>query len=101
MEVKIVSVELEELRKLIEELIEAKFRTFQTVSITDPANQFLTMTEAVSFLHLSKPTLNKLRHNGKIATTHSSDKRVLFKKSDLIAYLNSCKPHHSASKDNL
>jgi hypothetical protein len=91
MEVKIVSIEIDKLKKLIEEVIEEKLKAFQpvTVSASDPDSEFLTISEAVKFLHLSKPTLNKLRKDGKIITIHSTDKRVVFRKGDLIAYLNS------------
>src|SRR5689334_7120606 len=89
MEVKIVSIELDKLKKLIEEVIEEKLKAFQPVSVSDPDCEFLTTVEAVKFLHVSKPTLNKLRNQGKVKTIHSTDKRVVFRKSDLIAYLNS------------
>lgn len=89
MEVKIVSIEIDKLKKLIEEVIEEKLKAFQPVTVSDPDSEFLTISEAVKFLHVSKPTLNKLRKGGKIKTIHSTDKRVVFRKSDLIAYLNS------------
>lgn len=89
MEVKIISIEIEKLKKLIEDVIEEKLKAFQPVTISDPECEFLTIAEAVKFLHVSKPTLNKLRNEGKIKTIHSTDKRVVFRKSDLIAYLNS------------
>lgn len=88
MEVKIVSVEIDKLKRLIEEVMEEKLKAFQPVTLSDPDCEFLTISEAVKFLHVSKPTLNKLRKDGKIKTIHSTDKRVVFRKSDLIAYLN-------------
>lgn len=53
--------------------------------------EFFTTQQALDFLHLSKPTLNKLRALGVINAIHSSDKRVLYKRSELVAYLNSPK----------
>ncbi|TGE18670.1 helix-turn-helix domain-containing protein [Hymenobacter elongatus] len=53
--------------------------------------EYLTTQQALDFLHLSKPTLNKLRREGHILALNSSDKRVLYKRSELIAYLESAK----------
>ncbi|GAA4012756.1 hypothetical protein GCM10022408_26920 [Hymenobacter fastidiosus] len=53
--------------------------------------EYLTTKQALDFLHLSKPTLNKLRGAGRIAAYNSSDKRVLYKRSDLAAYLDAAK----------
>lgn len=100
MEVKIISIEIDKLRRLLEEVMEEKLKAFQLVTLSDPDCEFLTISEAVKFLHISKPTLNKLRRDGKIRTIHSTDKRVVFKKRDLIAYLDSANSQHNL-KSNL
>lgn len=87
MEMKMVLIDLDALKSIIENLLDEKLRTNLNGSNSDPHHDFLTTQETVAFLHISKPTLNKLRNEGKIKTIHSTDKRVLFRKSDLINYL--------------
>lgn len=53
--------------------------------------EYLTTKQALDFVHLSKPTLNKLRREGRITALNSSDKRVLYKRSELVAYLEAAK----------
>ena len=53
--------------------------------------EYLTTQQALEFVHLSKPTLNKLRREGRITALNSSDKRVLYKRSELVAYLEAAK----------
>ncbi|MBH8567674.1 helix-turn-helix domain-containing protein [Microvirga sp. STS02] len=53
--------------------------------------EYLTTQQALDFIHLSKPTLNKLRREGRITALNSSDKRVLYKRSELVAYLEASK----------
>ncbi|GAB3869231.1 hypothetical protein GCM10028824_15840 [Hymenobacter segetis] len=53
--------------------------------------EYLTTQQALDFIHLSKPTLNKLRREGRITALNSSDKRVLYKRSELVAYLETSK----------
>ena len=54
-------------------------------------NEYFTTQQALEFVHLSKPTLNKLRREGRITALNSSDKRVLYKRSELVAYLEASK----------
>lgn len=53
--------------------------------------EYLTTQQALEFIHLSKPTLNKLRREGRITALNSSDKRVLYKRSELVEYLEAAK----------
>lgn len=53
--------------------------------------EYMTTRETLDFVHLSKPTLNKLRREGHITAVNASDKRVLYKRSELVAYLESAK----------
>ncbi|RYU83814.1 helix-turn-helix domain-containing protein [Hymenobacter persicinus] len=53
--------------------------------------EYMTTQQALDFMHLSKPTLNKLRREGRITAYNSSDKRVLYKRSELAAYLDAAK----------
>ncbi|WP_394805587.1 helix-turn-helix domain-containing protein [Hymenobacter tibetensis] len=54
--------------------------------------EYLTTKQALELVRLSKPTFNKKRREGYITAYHSSDKRVLYKRSELITYLESHKP---------
>lgn len=53
--------------------------------------EYLTTQQTLDFVHLSKPTLNKLRREGRITALNSSDKRVLYKRSELVAYLETAR----------
>jgi excisionase family DNA binding protein len=76
----------EELTQLLSDLPK------QQIPITsDPTIEYLNIPETLKYLDLSKSTLRKLRMDGKIRETRSTDKRVMFRKSDLIAYLESDK----------
>ena len=59
--------------------------------------EYLTTQQALDFIHLSKPTLNKLRREGRITALNSSDKRVLYKRSELVAYLETSKQKGKAA----
>ena len=59
--------------------------------------EYLTTQQALDFNHLSKPTLNKLRREGRITALNSSDKRVLYKRSELVAYLETSKQKGKAA----
>lgn len=53
------------------------------------ASEYLSTDEALKLLHISKPTLHKLRAQGRIECFHSSDSRVLYKRSQIEAYIRS------------
>ncbi|WP_165903572.1 helix-turn-helix domain-containing protein [Hymenobacter gummosus] len=63
---------------------------------TAPEPEYLTTQQALDLLHLSKPTLHKLRGEGRITAYSSSDKRVLYRRSELLAYLQAA-PRNSIS----
>ena len=90
---KLVTLTLEQLQDELGALFDSRFA--QIIHLIRPSQAFeteyLTTRQALDFVHLSKPTLNKLRRQGVITACHSSDKRVLYKRSELVAYLESSK----------
>ena len=50
-------------------------------------DEFLSLTHALEFLGISKPTLNRLRQEGKINTYNPTPGRVMFLKEELIKYM--------------
>lgn len=51
------------------------------------APEYLTTQQALDFIRLSAPTLNKLRRQGHITAQRSATNRLLYKRSELVAYL--------------
>ena len=77
---------------LLNGVLDEKLKPLLAVLRSDshPAQaEYLTTKQTLEFVHLSKPTLNKLRREGRITALNSSDKRVLYKRSELVAYLES------------
>ncbi|UOQ64840.1 helix-turn-helix domain-containing protein [Hymenobacter volaticus] len=78
------------LNTILDEKLKPLFALLQADQQQSQA-EYLTTKQALDLLHLSKPTLNKLRRLQIINSYYSSDKRVLYKRSELIAYLESHK----------
>lgn len=53
------------------------------------AAEYLSTNEVLQLLHISKPTLHKLRAKGLIECIQSSDNRVLYRRSQIEDYLTS------------
>ena len=51
--------------------------------------KYLTTEQTLAYLHLTKPTLNKLRRQNLINSIQCSDNRVLYNCDQLDAYLQS------------
>ncbi|MCC3159432.1 helix-turn-helix domain-containing protein [Hymenobacter sp. 15J16-1T3B] len=86
---------LPQLHELLSMLLDEKLQPLLAavhLSATQGGSEYLTTRQALAFVHLSKPTLNKLRREGRITAYHSSDKRVLYRRSELVAYLEASKP---------
>jgi Helix-turn-helix domain len=91
---KLVTLTLDQLQEELGALLDARFaQVLQALRQAPSAEaEYLTTQQALQFVHLSKPTLNKLRREGRITAYHSSDKRVLYRRSELVAYLQAAKP---------
>jgi predicted DNA-binding transcriptional regulator AlpA len=51
--------------------------------------ELLNASETIAFLRVSRPTYQKLRRDGDIKAVAISERRILYRKSDLLAYINS------------
>ncbi len=49
--------------------------------------EYLDVEETARFLHLSVSSVYKLTHNGKIRYSKSGGKKILFRRSDLVEYI--------------
>lgn len=88
----LVVIPLEQLTEIMTNVVQMELKKHQAQNPhTAPEDEFLNATETIAFLRVSRPTYQKLRHNGQLPAVMASDKRLLFKKSDLIDYLNSRK----------
>ena len=86
----LVVIPLEQLAEMMANVVQIELKKHQAQHPqTAPEDEFLNATETIAFLRVSRPTYQKLRQNGRLPAVMASDKRLLFKKSDLIAYLNS------------
>ncbi|UOQ55643.1 helix-turn-helix domain-containing protein [Hymenobacter cellulosivorans] len=89
---------LPQLEQLISRLLDKQLlaleKLLRTSSGTTPAftvaeAEYLSTNQALEFLHLSKPTLNKLRRQGLVHSYAVSNKRVLYARQELVQYLQS------------
>jgi hypothetical protein len=93
-ETALILLSLPQFQGLLNSLLDEKLRPFfQALKAGTKQGdvEYLTTQQALDFIHLSKPTLNKLRREGRITAYNSSDKRVLYKRSELAAYLDAAK----------
>lgn len=79
----IITLSVEDLRRVVMECIEAVFGAQAKAS---PSDELLTMEEAARQLGVGKVTLWRLRRSGQLPS-HSLGKRIYFKKSELLAAL--------------
>ncbi|TGE25200.1 DNA-binding protein [Hymenobacter aquaticus] len=97
---KILIVSAKKLRRLLAEIINEKIQVLLKEVPMSQINSrnsafepvYLTTKQALSYLHISKPTLNKLRREGLVLGLHVSDNRVLYEKKQLDYYIK----HHPA-----
>jgi excisionase family DNA binding protein len=89
METILIVISKEELEALIKKTLIEILITNSVSKAEDKPDEFLNFQEAVEYLKISKPTFAKIRSN--FPSYKPSENRVLFKKSDLEAYMESCK----------
>ena len=85
----LVVIPIEQLAEMMQGIVKAELANHKPTASTPPDEEYLNAGETISFLKVCRPTYQKLRREGKIEGVHVSDRRILFRKSDLIAYLNS------------
>lgn len=88
----LVVIPLEQLTEMITTVFQLELKKHQAQHPhTAPEDEFLNATETIAFLRVSRLTYQKLRHSGELPAIQASQGRILFKKSDLIEFLNSRK----------
>ncbi|SHI90556.1 DNA binding domain-containing protein, excisionase family [Hymenobacter daecheongensis DSM 21074] len=93
-EAALVLLSLPQLRGVLSVLLDQKMQPLldaMSKGAQHGISEYFTTREALEFVKLSKPTLNKLRREGRITAYNSSDKRVLYRRSELVAYLEKAK----------
>ena len=88
-----VYLTVEELCLLIGFVVEGKLKEFSPIPTTPQPvperTEHLSFMQAVAYLKISRPTFVKLRREGKMKGMRVGEKRVLFSRSELDAYLQS------------
>jgi excisionase family DNA binding protein len=88
-----VYLSVEELSLMLGFVVEAKLKEFSLIPpIPQPVperTEHLSFMQAVAYLKISRPTFVKLRREGKMKGMKVGEKRVLFSRSELDAYLQS------------
>ncbi len=88
-----VYLTVDELSALLGLVIETKLKELKLPSTPSPSlpreDEYLNYTQAVAFLKISKPNFKNLRKDGKVRALQVSERRVLFSRTELEAYLQS------------
>lgn len=91
MQVHVITASADEVRTLFAEMFTQHLTPFLT-ALQNPAQptetpEFLTTQQALALLQISKPTLLKMREEGVIQGYRVHEKRVLYERRQLEAYL--------------
>ena len=86
-----VFLTVDELTDIVSRAVENKLNEFKPLAQLPPKKEEsqLNYAQAVAFLQISKPTFTKLRKAGKIKALRIGERRVLFNRTDLEAYIQS------------
>lgn len=86
---------LEQGQELIARIVAEQLKPLQeAMRLSDFGSQkakYLTTEQTLAYLHLTKPTLNKLRRENQVVSIQCSDNRVLYDRDQLDSYLQSKK----------
>ena len=84
---------LEQGQELIAKIVADQLKPlYEAMRLSNAGKQtakYLTTEQTLAYLHLTKPTLNKLRRQNLINSIQCSDNRVLYDCDQLDAYLQS------------
>lgn len=92
---KILILSSKKLRRLLTEIVDEKVKLLLKEARNSQLNAensahepvYLTTKQALAYLHISKPTLNKLRRAGLVRGLRVSDNRVLYEQKQLDHYI--------------
>ena len=85
----LVVLTLEQVAEMMQGIVNTALANLKTNPINPPQEEYLNAKKTVEFLQISRPTFQKLVSDGKLKAVQVSERRILFKRSDLIEYIDS------------
>ncbi|MEA5457820.1 helix-turn-helix domain-containing protein [Arcicella sp. LKC2W] len=85
----LVVLTLEQVSEMVQSIVSTALTNLKSNPINLPQEEYLNATKTIEFLQISRPTFQKLVGDGKIKAVQISERRILFKRSDLVEYINS------------
>ncbi len=85
----IVVVDLVQLAEMMQGIVKAELANHKSPQQIPSEEELLNASETIAFLRVSRPTYQKLRREGEIKAVAISERRILYRKSDLLSYVNS------------
>lgn len=85
----LVVVSIEQLAEMMQGIVKAELANHKPTQQIPSEEALMNATETIAFLRVSRPTYQKLRREGEIKAVAISKRRILYRKSDLLAYINS------------
>lgn len=73
----------------VAEQLKPLYEAMRLSNVGKQTAKYLTTEQTLAYLHLSKPTLNKLRREDLVVSIQCSDNRVLYDRDQLDTYLQS------------
>ena len=78
-------------KSLLEDALRSEHLCKTRVTASGDTEKYFNFSQTAAYLGISKPTLSKLRRQGKITCSRISKSRVVFAKSHLDAFVNDSK----------
>ena len=85
----LVVLTLEQVAEMMQGIVNTALANLKTNPFNPPQEEYLNATKTIEFLQISRPTFQKLVSDGKVKAVQVSERRILFKRSDLVEYINS------------
>ncbi len=85
----LVVLTMEQVAEMMQGIVNTALANLKANPINPPQEEYLNATKTIEFLQISRPTFQKLVSDGKLKAVQVSERRILFKRSDLIEYIDS------------
>ena len=85
----LVIVSIEQLAEMMQGIVKTELANHKPAQQIPSEEALMNASETIAFLRVSRPTYQKLRRDGEIKAVAISERRILYRKSDLLAYINS------------
>lgn len=85
----LVVVSIEQLAEIMQSIVKTELANHKPAQQIASEEALMNASETIAFLRVSRPTYQKLRRDGEIKAVAISERRILYRKSDLLAYINS------------